>query len=40
MFLVGLLSLEFQNGFANMGRAEAAFSANVLEDGLAGGGLG
>jgi len=40
VFLVGLLPLEFQDGLADVGRAEPALSANVLEDRLAGGGLG
>ena len=34
-----LLTLEFQHGSPDILRTEPAFSANVLEDGLAGGGL-
>jgi len=40
VLLVGLLSLELQDGLSDVLRAEPALARNVLKDCLAGGGLG
>ena len=40
MLLVGLLSLEFQDGLSDVLWAESALAADVLEYRLTGGGLG